>query len=625
MANLTSAFPLHALNITPYASFNGSHLDPLEFQHSFATFTTFTTTPTTANGEIQGHSSTSTSDSLQCPTFTREDSEFKVAFSFWVEGVIQVILAVFGILGNILSCFVLTRKEMRNSFNLLLVTLATFDTCYLIGAILESLRKSFHSASDVHILMFPYFLYPLYQTSMAGSIFMTVAIAFERYSAVHLPVNYSQSLNDAHAMKRRLLKYIIPVCILSFLLNVPKFLEAEIKYQKVALVPPSLSTNGPSETFFDGVESTSTDFLTNGSSTDTTAFYMKPVLSITPLRMHPLYSNYNNWSRLFVLGIIPFALLVFFNVKIYSAIKARKKRKQQRLAASTIATAHPAIPASACPSAQARESSSPPRVQHLHVESGEKPKERLIIECTPLEIGTDNASSVENESQLFGERSSQNGKSNGLSRGLRKSNCSLRKARMERRKSEDEKASHKVHVSPSPSLVLRPHQASNDKPPLAVSENIQEFDALDEMPIKRELKIVSDTSNSDSGPKVKNKGFYARIRALNAFMPQSTRSSSQRRSEDNLAAIFMGIILIFLICHFPRVMMNIHELAIIHRSASCAEADRPQFSLWSLIMISVSHVFLVLNSATNMIVYCLLSLKFRSECVKILSSLWIRK
>lgn len=129
---------------------------------------------------------------LDCPSFTQADSFFLVKFSFWVEGVAQTSIATLGIFGNLISCLILTRKHMRNSFNLLLVTLAAYDTWYLFGAILESFRKSFNLASDLHILMFPYFLYPLHQTSMTGSIFMTVAIAFERYSAVHFPINYSQ-------------------------------------------------------------------------------------------------------------------------------------------------------------------------------------------------------------------------------------------------------------------------------------------------------------------------------------------------------------------------------------------------------------------------------------------------
>jgi hypothetical protein len=42
-----------------------------------------------------------------------------------------------------------------------------------------------------------------------------------------------------------------------------------------------------------------------------------PSIRLTELRMNPIYSNYNSWSRLILLGIIPFTLLVFFNVKIY--------------------------------------------------------------------------------------------------------------------------------------------------------------------------------------------------------------------------------------------------------------------------------------------------------------------
>ena len=105
---------------------------------------------------------------------------------------ISFALGVLGLLGNLISCFILTRKAMRSAFNLLLVTLAAFDMWYLMGAILESFRKSFSMATDLHMVLFPYFLYPMHQTAMTGSIFMTVAIAFERYSAVHYPVDYSQ-------------------------------------------------------------------------------------------------------------------------------------------------------------------------------------------------------------------------------------------------------------------------------------------------------------------------------------------------------------------------------------------------------------------------------------------------
>ena len=44
--------------------------------------------------------------------------------------------------------------------------------------------------SDVHMLLYPYLLYPLQAISLSASIFMTVAIALERYIAISQPFNH---------------------------------------------------------------------------------------------------------------------------------------------------------------------------------------------------------------------------------------------------------------------------------------------------------------------------------------------------------------------------------------------------------------------------------------------------
>ena len=77
---------------------------------------------------------------------------------------------------------------MRNAFNLLLISLLGFDSWFLFGCILENFRRNFGLASNLHILLFPYFLYPTVMVAMSGSIFMTVAISLERYFAVHHPI-----------------------------------------------------------------------------------------------------------------------------------------------------------------------------------------------------------------------------------------------------------------------------------------------------------------------------------------------------------------------------------------------------------------------------------------------------
>ena len=68
--------------------------------------------------------------------------------SFFLPPSPQTTVAILGIVGNILASVILTRKEMRNAFNLLLVSMACFDSTYLFGSILESFRKQFNMASE---------------------------------------------------------------------------------------------------------------------------------------------------------------------------------------------------------------------------------------------------------------------------------------------------------------------------------------------------------------------------------------------------------------------------------------------------------------------------------------------
>ena len=44
----------------------------------------------------------------------------------------------------------------------------------------------------LHTILFPYFLYPGQIIVMSASVLMTVAIAMERYVAVHYPLDYNQ-------------------------------------------------------------------------------------------------------------------------------------------------------------------------------------------------------------------------------------------------------------------------------------------------------------------------------------------------------------------------------------------------------------------------------------------------
>ena len=149
-----------------------------------------------------------------CYEIRQMDWEYIYDVEYWVECVFLCIIAASGLLGNACSVFILLKNNMRNSFNLLLVALACMDSCYLIGAILEAFRYS-GLASDVHLQLFPYFLYPGISIAVTCSIFMTVAMALERYIAIHCPVTHRETNNNHAACKRRLLQYVGPVIIFS--------------------------------------------------------------------------------------------------------------------------------------------------------------------------------------------------------------------------------------------------------------------------------------------------------------------------------------------------------------------------------------------------------------------------
>ena len=86
--------------------------------------------------------------------------------------------------------------------------------------------------------------------------------------------------------------------------------------------------------------------------------------------------------------------------------------------------------------------------------------------------------------------------------------------------------------------------------------------------------------------------------------------------EDSMGMVFVMIILIFLICHFPRILLDAYEIASVEWTEYCEAHNKLALSFWSLILVSISHVLLVLSSSVNMIIYCVLGTKFRIEARK---------
>ena len=353
-------------------------------------------------------------EQLNCPTHSADSNEQLRWVSFWIEGVAISVVAILGIFGNMVAVTVFARKNMRNSFNLLLVALACFDAMFLLLSIIEALRRNFDMATDAHTILFPYFLYPLQSIVFKAYIFMIVAIAIERFTVVCQPQKYAEVMLENHAVAKRLLKYIGGVTILSVVLSVTKFFEATL--------------------------------ITRGDTVS---------IGITELRTHPTYSKVSQWTNVIFTGVIPFVLLICLYTKIFLEVRNRK-------------------------------------MSEPNVMPDEEGGETEIFQMTEMSTAE--------------------------------------------------------QLPPSPSIT----------------------------------------------------------------------SNNMIKEEDKLAMIFMAIVIVFLICHLPRLIINIHETFTIDHVMECFRAGKPGLPTWTLMTMKMGHLFHAINSAINFLIYTCLSPKFRQECRKLL-------
>ncbi|XP_059087453.1 FMRFamide receptor-like [Tigriopus californicus] len=193
-------------------------------------------------------------------------------YQFWCDGVLLVIIGLGGFVGNLMALVVLSRPKLRDVFHQLLLALACFDILYIICGGVSYTFRAFQAQSDIYTYLFPHLIYPLSHVAVTGTIFMTLAISIERYLGLCHPMLPPHS--------RKAWFYIVPVVVIAFALNVPKFMEVELEIETV-----------------------------NGTDI--------PFLKSSQLRYNENYvRGYIMWTRLFSTAIIPVTMLLFLNTRI---------------------------------------------------------------------------------------------------------------------------------------------------------------------------------------------------------------------------------------------------------------------------------------------------------------------
>ena len=175
--------------------------------------------------------STNQTEFVECPESTNTTLIIVIELSFWVGGIVNCILAVFGFLINIVSAYVLlTSPILKNTFNRLLSILLIIDNMCLFFIMVEVFSNKFGLRSQLYDIFHPYFFHPLRNITLTSSIFMTVAIAHERYIAIRYPLISRQKRSSGRYRRMILTKYTLLVLLLATLINIPKFFEAELQW-----------------------------------------------------------------------------------------------------------------------------------------------------------------------------------------------------------------------------------------------------------------------------------------------------------------------------------------------------------------------------------------------------------
>ena len=112
----------------------------------------------------------------------------------------------------------------------------------------------------------------------------------------------------------------------------------------------------------------------------------------------------------------------------------------------------------------------------------------------------------------------------------------------------------------------------------------------------------------------------ARLRVREWKFPRRTAGATLRhqrmRTELNLAVVLVAIVVVFLVCNLPRLLLNLLELVLLHQEGEKAGEGRCQGAVilpaWFQCLTAFSHLMLMTNASVNFLIYWSMSACFKS-------------
>ncbi|CAF2544903.1 unnamed protein product [Rotaria sp. Silwood2] len=123
-----------------------------------------------------------------------------VDFKRIVEGYLLSIVCICGLLGNALTCVILSSRIMRTSTtNIYIFALSCASSCVLIGFLLtHGIRSTFHAETFYQYIFTKVF--PIHVTCLLIQIYLTATVAVDRFILICLPFRGQKWRSPRHAV-----------------------------------------------------------------------------------------------------------------------------------------------------------------------------------------------------------------------------------------------------------------------------------------------------------------------------------------------------------------------------------------------------------------------------------------
>lgn len=217
-------------------------------------------------------------------------------FQYYTWGITSNIIAVSGILLNILAITVLSQPRMRSSTAIYLISLAVYDNIVLLSMIVNFAIPTLEVDAyflDMYFFVYNYIqpiAYPIALIAQTGTIYTTVGFTVERYVAVCRPLQAANICTTSRSKKA-----VFCIFLGSVIYNIPRMFEYETVLE-----------------WDDQVNKT------------------QPIYRATELGQNKIYKEvYFIYLNLLIMFFLPFTLLAYVNTCLINAIRTSRASRVQ--------------------------------------------------------------------------------------------------------------------------------------------------------------------------------------------------------------------------------------------------------------------------------------------------------